>query len=61
MRYQPSIVDNVGKSWRPRIRNYVVHARASMLYLKNGFKLTEEIKHVMWGVEVNEQRYDLGL
>ena len=32
-----------------------------MLYLKNGFKLTEEIKHVMWGVEVNEQRYDLGL
>lgn len=34
---------------------------AMSLYLKNGFKLTEEIRHVMWGVDVNEQRYDLGL
>jgi len=31
------------------------------LYLKNGFKVTEEKRHVMWGVMVNEQRYDLRL
>jgi GNAT superfamily N-acetyltransferase len=31
------------------------------LYLKNGFNLTEEKRHFMWGIEVNEQRYDLGL
>ncbi len=37
-----------------------LHAAMS-LYLKNGFKLTEEIRHAMWGIEVNEQRYDLGL
>ncbi len=34
---------------------------AMSLYLKNGFKLTEEIRYVMWGVDVNEQRYDLRL
>ena len=34
---------------------------AKTLYLKNGFNLTEEIRHVMWGVDVNEQRYDLRL
>lgn len=37
-----------------------LHAAMS-LYLKNGFKLTEKISHAMWGVEVNEQRYDLRL
>jgi GNAT superfamily N-acetyltransferase len=37
-----------------------LHAAAS-LYLGNGFKVTEEKKHLMWGVEVNEQRYDLRL
>lgn len=37
-----------------------LHA-ASSLYLKNGFNVTEEKRHVMWGVEVNEQRYDLRL
>lgn len=31
------------------------------LYLKNGFNMTEEKRHAMWGVEVNEQRYDLAL
>lgn len=34
---------------------------ARSLYVRNGFTLTEEIPHVMWGVEVNEQRYDLPL
>ncbi len=34
---------------------------ARALYIKNGFQLTEEIKHKMWGIEVNEQRYDLRL
>jgi GNAT superfamily N-acetyltransferase len=38
----------------------VLHA-AKGLYLKNGFKVTEEKRHTMWGVEVNEQRYDLAL
>jgi GNAT superfamily N-acetyltransferase len=37
-----------------------LHAAGS-LYLKNGFKVTEEKRHVMWGVMVNEQRYDLRL
>ncbi|MBT3285630.1 GNAT family N-acetyltransferase [Candidatus Bathyarchaeota archaeon] len=37
-----------------------LHA-ARGLYLKHRFKVTEEKKHVMWGVEVNEQRYDLKL
>ena len=37
-----------------------LHAAGS-LYLRNGFKVTEEKRHVMWGVMVNEQRYDLGL
>ena len=37
-----------------------LHAAMS-LYMKNRFKLTEEIRHAMWGVEVNEQRYDLRL
>lgn len=32
---------------------------ARSLYVKYGFEVTEEIAHVMWGVEVNEQRYDL--
>ena len=34
---------------------------AGSLYMKNGFKLTEEKRHVMWGVDVNEQRFDLRL
>ena len=34
---------------------------ARALYLKNGFEVTEEKRHVIWGVEVNEQRYDLVL
>jgi len=37
-----------------------LHAAGS-LYLKNGFKVTEEKRHVMWGVKVNEQRYNLKL
>lgn len=37
-----------------------LHA-AKGLYLKNGFKLTDEIRHTMWGIDVNEQRYDLVL
>jgi len=37
-----------------------LHAAGS-LYLKNGFKVTEEKRHVMWGIMVNEQRYDLRL
>ena len=34
---------------------------AAVLYLKNGFKVTEEKRHLMWGIDVNEQRYDLRL
>ena len=34
---------------------------AGSLYLKNGFKVTEEKRHAMWGIEVNEQRYELRL
>jgi GNAT superfamily N-acetyltransferase len=34
---------------------------ARVLYLRNGFKLTEEDKHKLWGIEANEQRYDLAL
>ena len=37
-----------------------LHAAGS-LYLKNGFNVTEEKRHAMWGVMVNEQRYDLRL
>lgn len=35
--------------------------KARSLYTRNGFKLTEEDRHVIWGVEVNEQRFDLRL
>lgn len=34
---------------------------ARSLYIKNGFKVTEEVKHVMWDIGVNEQRFDLRL
>ena len=37
-----------------------LHAAGS-LYLKNGFNVTEKKRHVMWGVMINEQRYDLRL
>ena len=37
-----------------------LHAAGS-LYLKNGFKVTEEKRHAIWGIEVNEQRYELWL
>ena len=37
-----------------------LHAAGS-LYLKNGFKMTEKKRHAMWGIEVNEQRYELWL
>jgi GNAT superfamily N-acetyltransferase len=38
----------------------VLHT-ARTLYERNGFVLTEEISHEMWGVEVNEQRFELRL
>jgi N-acetylglutamate synthase-like GNAT family acetyltransferase len=34
---------------------------AKKLYRKQGFKLTEERKHPIWGIELNEQRYALSL
>lgn len=34
---------------------------ARSVYERNGFVLTEEIRHEMWGVNVNEQRFDLRL
>jgi GNAT superfamily N-acetyltransferase len=34
---------------------------ARALYERNGFVLTEKIRHIMWGVDVNEQRFDLRL
>jgi GNAT superfamily N-acetyltransferase len=34
---------------------------AARLYLKVGFRLTEEKKHEKWGMLVTEQRYDLSL
>lgn len=34
---------------------------ARSLYERNGFTVTEEIAHEMWGIDVNEQRYDLPL
>lgn len=34
---------------------------AQSIYLRHGFSVTEEKRHIMWGVEVNEQRYDLRL
>ncbi len=34
---------------------------ARALYLKNRFDVTEEKRHIIWGVDVNEQRYDLTL
>lgn len=34
---------------------------AQSIYLRNGFKVSQEKRHIMWGVEVNEQRFDLRL
>lgn len=34
---------------------------ARSIYMKNGFSLTEEKRHWLWGLEVNEQRFDLRL
>ena len=34
---------------------------ATRLYISKGFQLTEEKTHKLWGAELTEQRYDLGL
>ena len=34
---------------------------AKHLYDKNGFKLVEEYRGIQWGIEVNEQRFELSL
>ena len=35
--------------------------QAAHLYKSMGFAVAEEVRHPMWGIEVNEQRYDLEL